>query len=200
VGADDLGCPSGRRCAESWLRGGGCAAAANCCLLPEMLALRGLAWGLFIAGSRAAAGPALHRKLGDRGCCWAGDFSRSTDGEALVLLRLVLLLVPGSWFCLQMSEQEPCLLCVLDPHIPPGCTAACAAPTLTVGMWGACSAFTSVVLPVIHQAMEAGAGLSVVTPSNGWEHPAGSGCLVASETHPAVHHPFWPGSGIAPSL
>lgn len=114
-----------------------------------------------------------------------------------MLLRLVLLLVPGSWFCLQMSEREPCLLCVLDP---PGCIAACAAPTLTVGMWGACSTFTSVVLPVIHQAMEAGAGLSVVMPLNGWEHPAGSGCLVASETHTAVHHPFWPGSGIAPSL
>lgn len=90
-----------------------------------MLALRGLAWGLFIAGSRAAAGPALHRKLGDRGCCWAGDFSRSTDGEALVLLRLVLLLVPGSWFCLQMSEShassvywthQGVLQLVLHPH------------------------------------------------------------------------------------
>lgn len=50
MGAGDLGCPDGQRCAESQLPGGGGAAAANCCLLLEMPVLRGLAWGLFIAG------------------------------------------------------------------------------------------------------------------------------------------------------
>lgn len=58
MGAGDLGCPGGQRCAESQLPGGGGAAAANCCLLPEMPLLRGLAWGLFIAGGPTAAGMA----------------------------------------------------------------------------------------------------------------------------------------------
>lgn len=59
VGAGDLGRPGGQCCAESRLPEGGGAVAANCCLLPEMPVLRGLAWGLFIAGSRVAAGMAL---------------------------------------------------------------------------------------------------------------------------------------------
>lgn len=58
MGAGDLGCPDGQRCAESQLPGGGGAAAANCCLLPEMPVLRGLAWGLFIAGGGAKQLPA----------------------------------------------------------------------------------------------------------------------------------------------
>lgn len=73
VGAGDLGRPGGQPgCAESWLPGGGGGvAAANCCLLPEMLALGGLVRGLFIAGSQAAVSMALHQGAGGAGM---GDF------------------------------------------------------------------------------------------------------------------------------
>lgn len=57
-------------------REGGGAAAANCCLLPEMPVLRGLAWGLFIAGSRVAVGMALYWEAGVATGRWdAGIFS-----------------------------------------------------------------------------------------------------------------------------
>lgn len=53
-----LAVPAGSVVLSHSSREGGGAAAANCCLLPEMPVLRGLAWGLFIARGRVAAGMA----------------------------------------------------------------------------------------------------------------------------------------------
>lgn len=68
-----LAVPAGGVVLSHGSRGGGGAAAANCCLLPEMPVLGGLQWGLFIAGSRAAAGMAPRR-----GCCQAGGAGMSS--------------------------------------------------------------------------------------------------------------------------
>lgn len=53
-----LAVPAGSVVLSHGSREGGGAAAANCCLLPEMPVLRGLARGLFIARSRVPAGVA----------------------------------------------------------------------------------------------------------------------------------------------
>lgn len=90
VGASDLGCPGGQRCAESWLLRGGGAVAANCCLLPEMPALGGLIWGLFIAGRRLWHGPApgqgvLPRRGG--ACVSSAEGPRCPLGSVLAVLE-----------------------------------------------------------------------------------------------------------------
>lgn len=69
--------PAGSVVLSHGSREGGGAVAANCCLLPEMPVLRGLAWGLFIAGSRVAAGMALC--WGGRGCHWEWDAGISSS-------------------------------------------------------------------------------------------------------------------------
>lgn len=61
-------------------REGGGAATANCCLLPEMPVLRGLAWGLFIVGNRVAAVVTLCWEAGGATGRWdAGIFSSEMD-------------------------------------------------------------------------------------------------------------------------
>lgn len=61
-----------------------CAAAANCCLLPEMPLLGGLVWGLFIVGSRVAAVMALNCRVG------GADISLQRGLGALCLLLTAL--------------------------------------------------------------------------------------------------------------
>lgn len=72
--------PAGSIVLSHGSREGGGAAAANCCLLPEMPVLRGLAWGLFIARSRVAAGMAPCWGAGVATGKWCAGISSSVMG------------------------------------------------------------------------------------------------------------------------